>query len=149
MANDEVWRCDLKSTCVKYCESKNNKHQCGIYKRDNMQKYKTIYLLELDSVSRSRDIMKASDICQDDLVFVGDTNYGYYYNLSEANVKKLQKLGADLEKFENICIIELESKEEFLEYIKNNEYIDTETILQSGFPPKDYYNILIKDTECN
>ena len=36
MANDEVWRCDLKSPCVKYCESKNNKHQCGIYKRDNM-----------------------------------------------------------------------------------------------------------------
>ena len=149
MANDEVWRCDLKSPCVKYCESKNNKHQCGIYKRNNMQKYKTIYLLELDSVSRNRDIMKASDICQNDLVFVGDTNYVYYYNLSEANVKKLQKLGADLEKFENVCILELEDKEEFLEYIKNNECIDTETILQSGFPPKDYYNILIKDTECN
>ena len=114
-----------------------------------MQKYKTIYLLELDSASRSRDIMKVSDICQDDLVFVGDTNYGYYYNLSEANVKKLQKLGADLEKFENISILELDSKEEFLKYIKNNEYIDTETILQSGFPPKDYYNILIKDKECN
>lgn len=52
MANDEVWRCDLKSPCVKYCESKNNKHQCGIHKRNNMQKYKTIYLLELDSVAR-------------------------------------------------------------------------------------------------
>ena len=114
-----------------------------------MIKIKTIYLLELDSVSRSRDIMKASDIVQNDLVFVGDINWGYYYDLSEANVKKLEKLGADLEKFENVCILELENKEEFLEYIKNNEYIDTETILQSGFPPKDYYNILIKDTECN
>ena len=41
------------------------------------------------------------------------------------------------------------TRKEFLEYIKNNECIDTETILQSGFPPKDYYNILIKDTECN
>ena len=45
-----------------------------------MQKYKTIYLLELDSVSRSRDIMKASDIVQNDLVFVGDINWGYYYD---------------------------------------------------------------------
>ena len=38
MKTNRIWRCDLKSPCVKYCESKNNKHQCGIYKRDNMKK---------------------------------------------------------------------------------------------------------------
>ena len=61
----KIWRCDLKSPCVKYCESENDKHLCGIRikdKRNKMKKYKTIYLLELDSVSRSRDIMKASAI---------------------------------------------------------------------------------------
>ena len=35
--SNKIWRCDLKSPCVKYCESKNNKHQCGINRRDKKQ----------------------------------------------------------------------------------------------------------------
>lgn len=31
---DEIWRCDLNKPCVKFCTSKNNKHQCGILIRD-------------------------------------------------------------------------------------------------------------------
>ena len=38
MGIDEVWRCDLKSPCVKLCESENNKHQCGINRRDKLNK---------------------------------------------------------------------------------------------------------------
>lgn len=35
--NNQVWRCDLKSPCVKFCESKNNKHQCGVRRKDEMK----------------------------------------------------------------------------------------------------------------
>lgn len=38
MKTNNLWRCDLKSPCVKFCESKYNKNQCGIYVRDNMTK---------------------------------------------------------------------------------------------------------------
>ena len=38
MKTNNIWRCDLKSPCVKFCESKNDKNQCGIYVRDNMTK---------------------------------------------------------------------------------------------------------------
>ena len=38
--NNELWRCDLKSPCVKFCESKNNKHQCGVRRKDKMGKLK-------------------------------------------------------------------------------------------------------------
>ena len=31
---NKIWRCDLKSPCVKFCESENNKHQCGINRKD-------------------------------------------------------------------------------------------------------------------
>ena len=33
-----IWRCDLKEKCVKFCESENNKHQCGIYLKDKKLK---------------------------------------------------------------------------------------------------------------
>lgn len=38
--NNKIWRCDLKSPCVKLCESKNNKHQCGVRRKDKMGKLK-------------------------------------------------------------------------------------------------------------
>lgn len=38
MKTNNLWRCDLKSPCVKFCESKYNKNQCGIYVRDKMTK---------------------------------------------------------------------------------------------------------------
>lgn len=34
---DEVWRCDLKSPCVKFCESPKDKHRCGITTKDKKQ----------------------------------------------------------------------------------------------------------------
>ena len=37
MKTNNIWRCDLKSPCVKFCESKNDKNQCGIFRRDNMK----------------------------------------------------------------------------------------------------------------
>ena len=33
----KIWRCDLKSPCVKFCESKNDKHLCGINLRDKKE----------------------------------------------------------------------------------------------------------------
>ena len=33
----KIWRCDLKSPCVKLCESENEKHLCAIHRRDNMK----------------------------------------------------------------------------------------------------------------
>lgn len=41
MKTNNLWRCDLKSPCVKFCESKYNKNQCGIYIRDKMTKQLT------------------------------------------------------------------------------------------------------------
>lgn len=38
MKTNNLRRCDLKSPCVKFCESKYNKNQCGIYVRDKMTK---------------------------------------------------------------------------------------------------------------
>ena len=34
----KIWRCDLKSPCVKFCESENEKHLCGINRRDKRNK---------------------------------------------------------------------------------------------------------------
>ena len=39
----KIWRCDLKSPCVKFCESENNKHQCGINRRNKMLKVATLF----------------------------------------------------------------------------------------------------------
>ena len=67
MSNDEVWRCDLKSPCVKYCESKNNKHQCGIKRKDNLKDF--ILYLEKYGVEAlfnkiQSDNQKTRDECQ-------------------------------------------------------------------------------------
>ena len=43
---NKIWRCDLKSPCVKYCESENDKHLCGIRikdKRNKMLKVATLF----------------------------------------------------------------------------------------------------------
>ena len=114
-----------------------------------MDKYSKVYILELNNVDRNKDIMKASDLCQNKLIFVGDTNWDYYYSgFSEKDIEKLNKMGADLEEINNIAIISFEDKQEFLNYCNNNEILDTETILQSGFPPKDHFNIMIKAEKC-
>jgi hypothetical protein len=37
--SSKIWRCDLKSPCVKFCESENNKHQCGIKRKDKLKDF--------------------------------------------------------------------------------------------------------------
>jgi hypothetical protein len=35
MFDNGIWRCDLKGVrCVQFCESQNNKHQCGVKLKD-------------------------------------------------------------------------------------------------------------------
>ena len=83
MANDEVWRCDLKSPCVKYCESKNNKHQCGIYKRDNMKKYivviKNITNQEYRKIVGTRNTMKKAEELE--YIMIGRIGIDYYIDI--------------------------------------------------------------------
>lgn len=41
---NKIWRCDLKSPCVKLCESENDKHLCGIRIKDKRNKRKIYYV---------------------------------------------------------------------------------------------------------
>ena len=83
MANDEVWRCDLKSPCVKYCESKSNKHQCGINRRDNMKKYivviKNITNQEYRKIVGTRNTMKKAEELE--YIMIGRIGIDYYIDI--------------------------------------------------------------------
>ena len=46
---NKIWRCDLKSPCVKYCESENDKHLCGIRIKD---KYYKLWLNDTEKYSK-------------------------------------------------------------------------------------------------
>lgn len=101
MGIDEVWRCDLKFPCVKLCESENNKHQCGINRRDKRNKmlkvatlfsgigtpeqslkhlqveHKTIFACEIDKYARTTYLAnnKAPDTFYDDVYNIDGNKY--------------------------------------------------------------------------
>ena len=43
-----IWRCDLKEPCIKACESENDKHLCGVKRKDERKRMKIINLDELE-----------------------------------------------------------------------------------------------------
>jgi len=106
--------------------------------------YKVLHLLELDQVERDEDIMEASDLCQNRHVFTGDSNYGFYYDLEKDEYDGLIALGAEIEIFKNVSVLEFGSKQKFLDYCNSHKYIDTMTVLKSGYPARDYYSVLIQ-----
>lgn len=101
MGIDEVWRCDLKFPCIKFCESENNKHQCGINRRDKRNKmlkvatlfsgigtpeqslkhlqveHKTIFACEIDKYARTTYLAnnKAPDTFYDDVYNIDGNKY--------------------------------------------------------------------------
>lgn len=105
--------------------------------------YSVLHLLELDQVDRHCDVMKASDLCQNRHIFTGDSNYGFYYVFEKDEYDGLIALGAEIETFKNVSVLDFDSKQEFLDYCNSHEHIDTMTVLKSGHPAKDYYSVLI------
>lgn len=106
--------------------------------------YSELHLLELNQVDRHCDVMKASDLRQNRHVFTGDANWGYYYVFEKDEYNKLVSLGAEIETFKNVSILDFADKEEFSKYCDSHKVIDTMTILHSGFPKKDYFHALIE-----
>ena len=106
--------------------------------------YSVLHLLELDQVERDEDIMKASDLCQNRHIFTGDSNYGFYYEFEKDEYDGLIALGAEIETFKNVSVLCFTDKQEFLDYCNSHKYIDTMTILKSGYPERDYYSVLIQ-----
>ena len=51
---NKIWRCDLKSPCVKLCESKNDKDLCGVNIRDKTNKF-------IDMENKIKKLLKTDD----------------------------------------------------------------------------------------
>jgi len=102
-----------------------------------VEKFKRVCILELDNVDRNCDIMKASDLCQNNHIMTGNENWDFYYNFTDDELKKLIKLGADIEVLYNIELHEFSNPDELQKYIhtNNDRYIDNDgyfVLIQGG-----------------